>query len=223
MSIKPVAKIETKDHILNVATYLFSTYGFEGTSVRQLAERAGVNIAAINYYFGSKHNLYWAVVAYSHNMINDIIGELAQNSQSIEELIVNIFQTVAQDPTLYRVTMRMMLTEDVPDPDPEYQDGSLQAAPPGIDTISEILRREIKGEIKKEDLYWAARSMFGVLCFWCTRFSSTKQSMLAKNNKLDLSIEEVHGEIKRTISAIKYFLIQTIIPEDEISQKKKKF
>ena len=47
----------TKDRILGAADELFAQHGFAGTSLRQVTSRADVNIAAVNYHFGSKENL----------------------------------------------------------------------------------------------------------------------------------------------------------------------
>ena len=43
--------------ILNVAERLFAEEGFDGTSVRDIAKNANVNVAMISYYFGSKEKL----------------------------------------------------------------------------------------------------------------------------------------------------------------------
>ena len=47
----------TKDRILHAAEELFAQQGFSATSLRQVTTRADVNIAAVNYHFGSKDNL----------------------------------------------------------------------------------------------------------------------------------------------------------------------
>ncbi len=47
----------TKDRILAAAETLFADTGFSGTSLRQLTRHANVNLAAVNYHFGSKDNL----------------------------------------------------------------------------------------------------------------------------------------------------------------------
>ena len=47
----------TKERILGAAEELFALHGFAGTSLRQVTSRADVNIAAVNYHFGSKENL----------------------------------------------------------------------------------------------------------------------------------------------------------------------
>ena len=53
---------ETRGRILEAALDLFAASGFDGASTRTIAERAGVNLPAIQYYFGSKEGLYRAVV-----------------------------------------------------------------------------------------------------------------------------------------------------------------
>src|SRR5690606_34559660 len=47
----------TKERILAAAEELFAQHGFAGTSLRQVTSQAAVNIAAVNYHFGSKENL----------------------------------------------------------------------------------------------------------------------------------------------------------------------
>jgi AcrR family transcriptional regulator len=56
----------TKERILHAAEDLFAQHGFAGTSLRQVTSRADVNIAAVNYHFGSKENLVQEV--FKHRM-----------------------------------------------------------------------------------------------------------------------------------------------------------
>src|SRR5258707_13313302 len=52
----------TRDKILNAAGEVFAEQGFEGATIRAITERAGVNVAAVNYHFGDKAELYTRVV-----------------------------------------------------------------------------------------------------------------------------------------------------------------
>lgn len=52
---------ETPDRILDAAEALFAAQGYAATSIRAIARDAGVNLAAINYHFGSKQGLMEAV------------------------------------------------------------------------------------------------------------------------------------------------------------------
>lgn len=49
---------ETRDRILAAAQELFAEKGFDATSVRDITSRAECNVAAVNYHFGGKENLY---------------------------------------------------------------------------------------------------------------------------------------------------------------------
>jgi AcrR family transcriptional regulator len=58
-AVKP--QHETRTRILDAAEELFMQHGFEGTSMRLLTAKAGVNLAAVNYHFGSKDALIEAL------------------------------------------------------------------------------------------------------------------------------------------------------------------
>ncbi|HME72833.1 MAG TPA: CerR family C-terminal domain-containing protein [Myxococcota bacterium] len=58
---KPDAQHETQERLLAAAAVLFAERGFFGTTVREIAQRAQVNIAAGHYHFGSKQELYLEV------------------------------------------------------------------------------------------------------------------------------------------------------------------
>jgi len=56
------ASADTKTRILDAAEAQFMEHGFEATSLRGLTSAAGVNLAAVNYHFGSKEELFQAVL-----------------------------------------------------------------------------------------------------------------------------------------------------------------
>ncbi len=53
----------TKDNLMDAADALFARDGFANTSLRDITARAGVNLASVNYHFGSKTSLIEAVFA----------------------------------------------------------------------------------------------------------------------------------------------------------------
>lgn len=68
---------ETRQQIIEAAELLFARNGYSATSLREITETAGVNIAAVNYHFGSKENLLVEI-------LDRIVGPL--NAQRIEIL-----------------------------------------------------------------------------------------------------------------------------------------
>ena len=89
---------ETKEQILTVAERLFAEHGFAGTTLRTMASEAGVNLAAVQYHFGSKEELFRAVVARFARPVVErelrLLSELKSNSEflSIETLLTAVVQ-----------------------------------------------------------------------------------------------------------------------------------
>lgn len=52
-----MAEIDTRQRILDAAELLFTEYGLDATTLRQITSAAEVNLAAVNYHFGSKEEL----------------------------------------------------------------------------------------------------------------------------------------------------------------------
>ncbi len=73
---------DTKTRILDAAEILFAENGYKRTSIKALACRARVNLAAVNYHFGSKHALVEKVIERRLSLINDLRME---KFQQIEE------------------------------------------------------------------------------------------------------------------------------------------
>jgi AcrR family transcriptional regulator len=67
---------DKREHILITAERLFGERGFDGTSVRDIAQSAGVNLAMISYYFGSKEKLLEAMIQFRSEYTYGILEEL---------------------------------------------------------------------------------------------------------------------------------------------------
>ena len=65
--------VEARARLLNAALRLFAEKGFANTSTRELATAAGVNIAAISYYFGDKAGLYRAAYTEPMGTCSDMV------------------------------------------------------------------------------------------------------------------------------------------------------
>jgi len=66
-------KINSKDAIVKAAISLFNTKGFDGTSIRDIAGKANVNVATISYYFQNKEGLLeFCFTDYYEKYINNL-------------------------------------------------------------------------------------------------------------------------------------------------------
>src|SRR6185503_19926338 len=62
---QPLASERTRRRLIDAAGEMFAELGFHHTTVRQICQRAGANIAAVNYHFKDKTGLYSEVVRQS--------------------------------------------------------------------------------------------------------------------------------------------------------------
>lgn len=72
---------DSRQRLIDAGLEIFGSYNLEGATTRQLAEHAGVNQAAIPYYFGGKEGLYLAVVEYLFSSNFAVIGPMVSELQ----------------------------------------------------------------------------------------------------------------------------------------------
>ena len=74
----PVASTDTRQRILNVALDLFTEQGYDGTSLRQIAEQLGVTKAALYYHFESKEDILMALHMRIHDFGRDALMRIGE-------------------------------------------------------------------------------------------------------------------------------------------------
>lgn len=87
---------ETRRKILEAASRLVARQGFERTASKDIAREAGVDLASINYHFGSRKGLFEkALVEVHHELLRlDALQELSQLPLSPEEKLQHIIEYV---------------------------------------------------------------------------------------------------------------------------------
>ena len=81
----------TRQKIIRSATKLFAKKGLNGTSVREISRKASVNLAAINYHFQSKEQLYREIVSHHFQRLVEHIAQLDQQKIDDEESYIERF------------------------------------------------------------------------------------------------------------------------------------
>lgn len=99
--------------ILHAAEGLFAGKGFEGTSVRDIAQKADVNVAMISYYFGSKENLLQSLIIYRNEKTNLLLEDLSKNRemdswQKIDYLVDYYVDKLLDDRAFHTIISRQM-------------------------------------------------------------------------------------------------------------------
>ena len=87
---------DTRERILDAALDLFIEQGFDGTSLRQIAEQLGVTKAALYYHFTSKDDILMALHLRLHEVGRGALMQMGDKPVSLEEWGVLLDQVVDQ-------------------------------------------------------------------------------------------------------------------------------
>lgn len=95
---------------MDSAELLFSQKGFDGTSVRDIAEAAGINTAMISYYFGSKEKLMEEIFERKSLNLKEIVDDLLKDNSldPLEKMycLVDVYiDTILQRKTFHRILL----------------------------------------------------------------------------------------------------------------------
>src|SRR5580693_7571129 len=80
-----VASVNTRERILDVALDLFTELGFDGTSLRQIAEQLGVTKAALYYHFTSKDDILMALHLRLHEAGREALVQLTEEPVTLTQ------------------------------------------------------------------------------------------------------------------------------------------
>jgi AcrR family transcriptional regulator len=95
----------TEERILDAATQLFLTAGYERTTIRGVASTAGVDPGLVMHYFGSKQELFRRVIDAAP--VPEISGA---PGQAAEQILASLADRLASEPTASLALLRSMLT-----------------------------------------------------------------------------------------------------------------
>ncbi len=175
MTVRPLKPLqETQIRILDAAEELFMQHGFEGTSMRLLTAQAGVNLAAVNYHFGSKDALIEAVFRRRLDPMNaeriaalDRLEKEAAGRPLEPEPIIRAFVgaglRMIEDAKGGRNFIRL-LGRTYTDPQKQIRAliGSLYA--PAMERFKVAFERALP-QMPREELVWRMHFMFGTLAY----------------------------------------------------------
>ena len=87
---RPAAAGDTRTAILAAARTLFAASGFRGTTTRAIARRAGVDVALIHHFFGTKAELFAAAVQFPR-IGDELVGTLLQGEGDPAERLARLY------------------------------------------------------------------------------------------------------------------------------------
>jgi AcrR family transcriptional regulator len=166
---------ETRTRILDAAEELFMQHGFEGTSMRLLTAKAGVNLAAVNYHFGSKDALIEALfrrrldpmnaarVAELDRLENEAAGRALSAEAIIRAFVGPSLRLMEDARSGGRNFIRLLgRTYTEPAKPIRLQIGQLYAKV--MERYKQALERALP-RMPREELVWRMHFMFGTLSY----------------------------------------------------------
>jgi len=159
-----------KETIIESAIKLFSIKGFEGTSVREIATDAGVNVAMINYYFGSKEKLFENVVEYRTSFLRGVFSELVNNKklsqiEKVDFMIEQLIERKFSDAKFSHLLHRELSLELRP----QMRIAIINILLRNIDSVKTIIKNGIKnGEFQPVDIELTVATVLGTIHYLLT-------------------------------------------------------
>jgi AcrR family transcriptional regulator len=188
--------MSTKDKILDAAEFFFADKGFNGTSLREITSKAEVNLAAVNYHFGSKKELIKAVMSrYMNELAPKLEFSLNKLCESRDDISLEQVFTAFVEPLLWlnvfkengTSTFLQLLGRGYTDSQGFLRWFLTTQYPNVISNFVSAVKKAYP-ELSAEEMFWRLHFTMGTVVF--TMSSSDALIDIAEsdfNNKIDIS------------------------------------
>ena len=167
---------DPRELLIEAAIRLFAERGYAGTSVRQLARATSLNIAAVNYYFGGKQELYAEALKRAFMPVRDALPSTAAifttalESGSAEAAHIAVRQFIREFllsllPTGNGAANARLLAREMTDPTPAFERIVRDFVLPRNQVLVDLLKL-VRPELDAQRLQLLASSIFGQCVFY---------------------------------------------------------
>ena len=160
----------TRARLLDEAERLFATKGFEAVSIREITGAAQSNVAAVNYHFGSKENLYLAVfrerwVQRTRRIWESFSSQLAGQTKPAAKDIINALARTFLDGPLSDSERRyqaQLMQRELAHPGPALKMVVTEVMKPHQKQVGDLLRPHLPADVNEDRLRLYVLSIFGM-------------------------------------------------------------
>ncbi|WP_423146436.1 TetR/AcrR family transcriptional regulator [Rubrolithibacter danxiaensis] len=191
-------KADKKDVILDAAEKLFSEVGFSGASTRAIAAAAGVNMAMLNYYFGSKTGLYQAVLERRiqpfRQQLIDLNEEKISSWEKLNRCIELIIDRVVSNNCFHRLVHYELSLEQRS----EMKEFLTESLLKNANEVKKIIEEGIEnGSFRQVDVEMTVSTIFGTKNY-ITHSPNISSRFLNKNvQEEQILVAEIKPRIKK--------------------------
>jgi TetR/AcrR family transcriptional regulator len=201
---------DKKEQILAAAEVLFAENGFSGTTTRMLAAKAGVNLGMLTYYFGTKEQIFEALVEKRitgfASVVQEAILEGKDEFEALDNMIDAYFNYFSHRPTFHRCLYREMSLAK----ESSVMEFAIQNIMKNRQKLADFIEKGIeKGKFRKVDVYLTI-STFTSLLFHTIQTENFAMRMMNENPETDsIRSERIQTRLK---TFIKDFLHRHLMP-----------
>ncbi|MEJ2235437.1 MAG: CerR family C-terminal domain-containing protein [Syntrophobacterales bacterium] len=164
----------TKERILDTAEVLFAEKGYRAVSVREITSAARCNLAAVNYHFGKKENLYLEVfrsrwVPRATRIRESFMKALAgQDSLSPPKVVRALAQAFVEGPLSDEERLRhsQLMTREMTQPTRAFELVAQEVIQPFFKDFADTLRSVQSYEVGQEQMLLNTFSIFSMVLYF---------------------------------------------------------
>jgi AcrR family transcriptional regulator len=164
----------TKERILDTAEILFAQKGYQAVSVRQITSAAECNLAAVNYYFGNKENLYLEVfrsrwVPRAKRLQESFRKYLASQQSLSESAVVRALAKAFVDGPFSddeRLRHSQLMTREMTQPTKAFEHVAEQVIQPFFKEVLERLESVSPDKVGEEEMLLNIFSIFAMVLYF---------------------------------------------------------
>jgi len=199
---------QTRERMLEEGVRLFAQKGYEGVSVRELAQASGVNPAAVSFHFGGKPGFYEAVIEHMAATLAAMYSQTLAVAMDLPEdagpeqaadaartMLENLVRAVLTTPRSLWTTL--LIQRELISPSPAFDRLYGQAIEPALKAYASVIARVSALPPDGDDARTLAFGLFAMV----NAYSRSRRTYLRWAGKTDFTQEDVEA-VARTVSGL---------------------
>src|SRR5438067_13488358 len=108
---------DTRTKLLAAGVRAFSEHGYEGATIRDICQKAGVNVALVNYHFGDKMELYLEAIRHAVDatakmeLLNNALEQNTDPSDALRQVIHGVIERLSETRDQFGLHLRFLIRE----------------------------------------------------------------------------------------------------------------
>ncbi len=167
---EPQEQPGTRERLLRAAAEVYAEQGYRNARVREICDRAGANVAAINYHFGDKQRLYHEALRYAFFNLSGPdptqwdLGEKAKPEDRLYSFVHSLLMQLLSEgrSALYA----KLVAREMFDPTPALERVIEDGIRPQVDVVLALVRDALGKDADDQQVRRCAASIFGQCLFY---------------------------------------------------------